>query len=784
MAATALALSLGGGSVRAGPGATDTDLDGCTDAQELGSDALAGGRRNPNSFWDFFDTPDGANVRDRAVAVADIFRVSQRLGTNGSATSVANARSAPPATGYHAAFDRSAPAAGADLWDSGPADGAISTGDIAFAVAQFGHTCSAGTPPPNPTATRTPTPQGPTPTPLPPGSTWTITFNDALGSNRQLFDVYPNQVIDWGSDGTWFLSGPFGFPNKNVGFSGPEVPGGSFTFLTPRKLVSLDAYNGGDPTVLTLECNGNSGTARNVAVQSDEMITITTGWNTACSTVSIASTNGWDTNFDNLVVDGPLPPPTPTPPPPPTPPPDPTVWTFLDTFTGTPPAPQPFDSDRFDVTISSLNANPAMDGQTIGPGGTITYPPIEAGHGSDCGAPPALHMVDVNWDFQGFQQETRPQLAFNCKDHMMTTNKSGYATVTMMPRQLFDFEGRMGTVAFDTNVYTFGRSWLEFFIVPEEDMLIDIGPNEELPKRGVMFSNHDGVIRVSLIENYAKIYTFTGGNYRGTFPDDPALTDPKVRRTFKFNLSQTAWRFDIQKADGTFWSHSDVFPQPLSFTRGMVKLEHDTYNPSKDGIDPQFFTYHWDNVRFDGPVVAARSAYEFPLLMVDRMYQPVNSVSQPYQVFVGSNNQPRLIGHVYSWVTKDDPTNSTGWMQVRVNGGAWQNLHLAKDNNIGIANRNWSTVNTPITGVVVGTNTFEFRHASSNGFRLTDIEIQTEDRVVVSAGPTNSGPLAAFALASTASCDVPGSAPSPVTAVADARIEEPSVVAGGLFTRR
>ena len=54
---------------------------------------------------------------------------------------VADALSAPPASGYHAAFDRSAPAEGADVWDAGPADGVISAGDITLVVAQFGHTC-------------------------------------------------------------------------------------------------------------------------------------------------------------------------------------------------------------------------------------------------------------------------------------------------------------------------------------------------------------------------------------------------------------------------------------------------------------------------------------------------------------------------------------------------------------------------------------------------------------------------------------------------------------------
>jgi hypothetical protein len=33
-------------------------------------------------------------------------------------------------------------------------------------------------------------------------------------------------------------------------------------------------------------------------------VTIQTNWTAPCATVTVSSTNGWDTNFDNLVVSG------------------------------------------------------------------------------------------------------------------------------------------------------------------------------------------------------------------------------------------------------------------------------------------------------------------------------------------------------------------------------------------------------------------------------------------------------------------------------------------------
>ena len=120
--------------------APDTDRDGCADSRELGSSAVLGGRRDANYFWDFFDTPTGSPpARDRVVTIADIGAVVARFGTTGSPA--IDPLSAPPASGYHTAFDRSPPQPGADPWDLGPPDGSVTIGDIGLAVAQFGHSC-------------------------------------------------------------------------------------------------------------------------------------------------------------------------------------------------------------------------------------------------------------------------------------------------------------------------------------------------------------------------------------------------------------------------------------------------------------------------------------------------------------------------------------------------------------------------------------------------------------------------------------------------------------------
>jgi hypothetical protein len=116
----------------------DDDDDGCTDVQEAGPNAVAGGQRSSKNFWDFFDTPGPGSARDGAVTSGDLARVVGRFGTNGSAA--IDPLTPPPASGYHTAFDRTASTP--NVWNLGPPNGSVTAQDIALIVGQFGHTCA------------------------------------------------------------------------------------------------------------------------------------------------------------------------------------------------------------------------------------------------------------------------------------------------------------------------------------------------------------------------------------------------------------------------------------------------------------------------------------------------------------------------------------------------------------------------------------------------------------------------------------------------------------------
>lgn len=131
----------------------------------------------------------------------------------------------------------------------------------------------------------------------------TINFDNTQGQDRVLTGQYPNGLVNWGN-GFWYLSSPWQeFNTKSVSFNGPaDISEAVFNILQPGHLESLQAYNGGSlPSAVTLGCLGQPTRAVTVN-QGIAPTTIQTGWTGNCQQITISSSNGWDTNFDNLVL--------------------------------------------------------------------------------------------------------------------------------------------------------------------------------------------------------------------------------------------------------------------------------------------------------------------------------------------------------------------------------------------------------------------------------------------------------------------------------------------------
>ena len=94
----------------------DSDGDGCADVQEFNPQPLAGGRRNPQLVWDFYDV-NGTQKVDGA----DIGLVRSKFNQD------------------FPAYDRSP---GAAQWAPGPPDGIVNGIDIGLVRASFNHSCT------------------------------------------------------------------------------------------------------------------------------------------------------------------------------------------------------------------------------------------------------------------------------------------------------------------------------------------------------------------------------------------------------------------------------------------------------------------------------------------------------------------------------------------------------------------------------------------------------------------------------------------------------------------
>jgi hypothetical protein len=182
---------------------------------------------------------------------------------------------------------------------------------------------SGAAPASNPISTPTATAPAPTSTPVATNPTATppsassgvqsvMGFDNLANPNRPLTGQYGS--ADWGN-GPWYLSGPYDhFTSNSVSFNGGTLRSATIAVASPSRLIQVDADNGGSTSsTVSLACAGQPTAQTTLAP--GQTATIRTGWSASCPNVTVSSTNGWDTNFDNFVVDnaGTAPAPTNTP---------------------------------------------------------------------------------------------------------------------------------------------------------------------------------------------------------------------------------------------------------------------------------------------------------------------------------------------------------------------------------------------------------------------------------------------------------------------------------------
>lgn len=211
---------------------------------------------------------------------------------------------------------------------------------------------------------------------------------------------------------------------------------------------------------------------------------------------------------------------------------------------------------------------------------------------------------------------------FICKNHMMSSmgEVEGYSVTSFWPRQEFDFS-RDGILEFDVNISgNHPRTWFEVLIVPRSELKVGAAPywlpiDEAYPKDRIVFQynyTQKRYIQVGSEQIDPKGITAEISDWQSwaqEYPNDPALNDRRIRRTMRIFIRGGQITWSIEKADGSFDDLVLNLPEGLPFTQGLVVFKTHAYVPSKEG-NTNNYTFHWDNIRFTGPIVGRYEAFD------------------------------------------------------------------------------------------------------------------------------------------------------------------------------
>ncbi|MCS7061168.1 MAG: hypothetical protein RMN25_08360 [Anaerolineae bacterium] len=311
------------------------------------------------------------------------------------------------------------------------------------------------------------------------------------------------------------------------------------------------------------------------------------------------------------------------------------AFTFVETFTGEPPQPQPWEPAHWEVTVHSRDVDTWYQLETM-----------PTNHGPDCAPPPAEHVISSYQD-----------AVYLCRNHLMTAIQAGgYGVIYLTPNHMVDFSQGVATVRFDVSTLrTSMRDWIDLWISPYDDHLqlpldmeVDLsGP----PRRAVQ-------VRMDLSGNYfdAVIYR----DFQATVIDGPPIPydqfltpSARQRDTFELHISRTRIKFGMP-AYNFYWIDAAI--PDLGWEQGVVQFGHHSYNPLKDCTGCQAGTWHWDNVTIS-------PARPFTIIPANRRFvdraNPMVTLAAP----TPANARLRFAGI--------GPN-----LQVRFNGGIWQPAQL------------------------------------------------------------------------------------------------------------
>lgn len=384
------------------------------------------------------------------------------------------------------------------------------------------------------------------------------------------------------------------------------------------------------------------------------------------------------------------------------------AWAFEETFDGDPSAPsQDLLPQTFDYVVTH-RTHPTEHFQEF-----ESYP---ADHGMDCAGPdPSISPLPQHSVVSShYSTGTNPDASFFiCKNHLMSSmgEISGYSVTTFWPKQEFDFSAG-GVLEFEVNINdAHPRTWWEVLIAPRDEIKVGAAHewlpiDETYPKDRIVFDFQGSKRHVQVGANEKDPAGKMAEKdevvkWAGRYPDDPANTDRRIRRTVRITFEQNRLIWAIEKADETFDEYVVDVPQGLPFTRGLVLFKTHAYTPEKEN-NYDNYTFHWDNIRFTGPVVGLYENFETEeVVYMQGNGSKAIGLSETVSIDVPHVGAvPRLFGQVHNPMR--------GQVLLSINGGPNFEVHPYDYDENDCYSDGWKSFLLPLdaSSLKPGTNTF------------------------------------------------------------------------------
>jgi hypothetical protein len=228
---------------------------------------------------------------------------------------------------------------------------------------------------------------------------------------------------------------------------------------------------------------------------------------------------------------------------------------------------------------------------------------MQAGHGADCGPPPATHPV-----------HTLAESTYLCKNHMMTAISGStdayttYGSIYFTPAQMLDWSGGPASLSWQVSTQRLSsRDWWQVNLTPYSQNLVmptELGDvaYQGLPDTGLeMRIDNTECGNGQQFGSFIRVFKVTNGGTDDITQQMPCIetTVPPsftTRTQFQVDISQNHLKV-YMPGTTTVWYDGAI---SLPFSQAVVQFSHHSYNPAKgedpDGSQGQANTYHWSGV--------------------------------------------------------------------------------------------------------------------------------------------------------------------------------------------